>query len=111
MSDDVRSPKILAVSWGRMCLEGRNSIIRAQPSNRQKATRSMMGDDGFRRRRLSRPYVTFYSGIAGADLRFCRLIRPGGDLRSWLCWLRCVEAERDGLAEQVEYAARFRGRC
>ena len=61
--------------------------------------------------RLDRPYVIFYSGIAGADLGFCRLAGPGGDLRSWVRWLRCVEAERDGRAEQVEYAALFRGRC
>jgi len=61
--------------------------------------------------RLNRPYVICYSGVAGADLGFCCLIGPGGDLRSWLRWLRCVEAERDRLAEQVEYAALFRGRC
>jgi len=60
---------------------------------------------------LVRPYVIFYSGVAGADLGFCCLIGPGGDLRSWLRWLRCVEAERDRLAEQLEYAALFRGRC
>ena len=60
---------------------------------------------------LDRPYVIFYCGVAGADLGFCCLIGPGGDLRSWLRWLRCVEAERDRLAEQVEYAALFRGRC
>ena len=60
---------------------------------------------------LIRPYVIFYSGIVGADLGFCRLAGPGGDLRSWVRWLRCVEAERDGRAEQVEYAALFRGRC
>ena len=60
---------------------------------------------------LSRPYVIFYSGVAGADLGFCCLIGPGGDLRSWLRWLRYVEAERDRLAEQLEYAALFRGRC
>jgi hypothetical protein len=57
------------------------------------------------------PYVIFYSGVAGTDLGFCCLIGPGGDLRSWLRWLRCVEAERDRLAEQLEYAALFRGRC
>jgi len=61
--------------------------------------------------RLNRPYVIFYSRVAGADLGFCCLIGPGGDLRSWLRWLRCVEAERDRLAEQLEYAALFRGRC
>jgi hypothetical protein len=60
---------------------------------------------------LDRPYVIFYSGVTGADLGFCCLIGPGGDLRSWLRWLRCVEAERDRLAEQLEYAALFRGRC
>jgi hypothetical protein len=60
---------------------------------------------------LARPYVIFYRGVAGADLGFCCLIGPGGDLRSWLRWLRCVEAERDRLAEQLEYAALFRGRC
>jgi len=37
---------------------------------------------------LDRPYVIFYSGVAGADLGFCCLIGPGGDLRSWLRWLR-----------------------
>jgi hypothetical protein len=63
------------------------------------------------RNALARPYVIFYCGIAGADLGFCRLVGPGGDLRSWLRWLRRVEAERDRLAEQVEYAALFRGRC
>ena len=60
---------------------------------------------------LDRPYVIFYSGVAGADLGFWGLIGPGGDLHSWLRWLRCVEAERDRLAEQLEYAALFRGRC
>jgi hypothetical protein len=60
---------------------------------------------------LGRPYVIFYSGVVGADLGFCCLIGPGGDPRSWLRWLRCVEAERDRLAEQLEYAALFRGRC
>ena len=54
--------------------------------------------------------MSFYSGVAGADLGFCCLIRPDGDLRSWLRWLRCVETERDRLAEQLEYAALFRGR-
>jgi len=39
---------------------------------------------------------------------FCCLIAPSGDLRSWLRWLRYVEAERDRLAEQFEYAALFR---
>ena len=68
------------------------------------------GFDDFARR-LARPYVIFYSGVAGADLGFCCLIGPGGDLRSWLRWLRCVEAERDRLAEQLEYAVLFRGRC
>ena len=33
---------------------------------------------------LTRPYVIFYCGVAGADLGFCRLVEPGGDLRSWL---------------------------
>jgi hypothetical protein len=60
---------------------------------------------------LDRPYVIFYSWVSGADLGFRCLISPGGDLRSWLRWLRCVEAERDGLAEQLEYAALLRGRC
>jgi len=60
---------------------------------------------------LNRPYVIFYCGILGADLGFCRLAGTGGDLRSWLRWLRCVEAERDRLAEQVEYAALFWGWC
>jgi hypothetical protein len=39
------------------------------------------------------------------------LILGGGHLRSWLRWLRCVEAQRDRLAEQIEYSALFRGRC
>jgi hypothetical protein len=60
---------------------------------------------------LVRPYVIFYRWVSGADLGFRCLIGPGGDLRSWLRWLRCVEAERDRLAEQLEYAALFRGRC
>ena len=59
---------------------------------------------------LDRPYMIFYCVIFGADLGFCRLVGSRGDLRSWLRWLRCVEAERDWLAEQVEYAALFRGR-
>jgi hypothetical protein len=50
-------------------------------------------------RPLDRPYVIFYGGVMGADLGFCRAIGPGGDLRSWLRWLRCVEVERDRLAE------------
>ena len=61
--------------------------------------------------RIDHPYVMFYRGLAGADLGFCRQVEPGGGLRSWLRWLRSVEAERDGLAEQLEYAALFRGRC
>jgi hypothetical protein len=60
---------------------------------------------------LGCPYVIFYSEVTGADLGFCSLIGPGVDLRSWLRWLRYVEAERDRLAEQLEYAALFRGRC
>ena len=68
-------------------------------------------DQAALRKLLDRPYVIFYSGVAGSDLGFCCLIGPGGDLRSWLRWLRCVEAERDRLAEQFEYAALLRGRC
>src|SRR3974377_1780976 len=60
--------------------------------------------------RLAHPYVMFYRGLASADLGFFRQVEPGGGLRSWLRWLRSVEAERDGLAEQLEYAALFRGR-
>jgi hypothetical protein len=60
---------------------------------------------------LDRPYVIFYWGVVGADLGFYRLVGALGELRSWLRWLRCVEAERDRLAEQIEYAALFRGRC
>lgn len=71
----------------------------------ERAIRHAEADD------LVRPYVILHSGVAGADLGFCCLIGPGGDLRSWLRWLRCVEAERDRLAEQLEYAALFRGRC
>jgi len=37
-------------------------------------------------RYIDRPYVICYSGVADADLGFCCLIGPGGDLRSWLRW-------------------------
>src|SRR4029077_15929179 len=57
--------------------------------------------------RLAHPYVVFYRGLAGAELGFCRQVEPGGGLRSWLRWLRSVEAERDGLAEELEYPALF----
>ena len=37
---------------------------------------------------LDRPYVIFDGGVVGADLGFYRVIGFGGDLRSWLRWLR-----------------------
>jgi len=74
--------------------------------------RAREGDDYTRDKTdpLTRPYVIFYCEIEGAELGFCLLVGPAGDLRSWLRWLRCVDAERDGLAEQLEYAALSGGR-
>ena len=52
----------------------------------------------------------FDCGVWGADLGFYRAEASAGRLRSWLRRLRSVEAERDGLAEQLEDAALFGGR-
>src|SRR6266568_4111736 len=90
-----------------------SSVMRSWPAGHGRAhggARRPRRESNPLRSALDRPYVIFYYGVSWADLGFCRLVAPDGDLRSWLRWLRCVEAERDGLAEQLEYAALFRGR-
>src|SRR5712675_2162406 len=59
---------------------------------------------------LARPYVIFDCGLCGADLGFYHAEASARRLRSWLRRLRSVEAERDGLAEELEDAALFGGR-
>ena len=61
-------------------------------------------------RSLIRPYVIFDCGACVADLGFYRGEASVGRLRSWLRRLRSVEAERDGLAEELEDAALSGGR-